>query len=163
MLHTKPRQEKSLARELFRQEIGYYLPVVPRRRKTRTRVRLSEVVLFEGYLFLFTNRDGYVSALSTGRIVRALVVPDQRLLWEDLQRLARIIRVGEPLTPTVDFEPGQEVEVAEGPLAGVRGRVIRSASGNRFVVEVSFIGRGVSLLCNGMVLRPVNPEVLAPG
>ena len=28
VLHTKPRQEKSLARELFRREVPFYLPQV---------------------------------------------------------------------------------------------------------------------------------------
>ena len=43
-----------------------------------------------------------------------------------------------------------------GPLTGLRGRVIRSASGRRFYVEVDFIGRGASVLCDGMTLLPID-------
>ncbi|MGL4555639.1 MAG: transcription termination/antitermination protein NusG [Gemmataceae bacterium] len=159
VLHTKPRQEKSLARDLLDRAVPFYLPVIGHRRSIRGRVMTSLIPLFDGYLFLYSNTDAYHAALSTRRVVRALPVNDQARLAADLRQLHGLIASGLPLTPEPCLLPGQPVEIATGPLAGFRGRVVRAASGRRFVVEVDFIGRGASVVCDGMTLRPLAPAV----
>src|SRR5436309_2974661 len=57
VLHAKPRQEKSLARQLYAAAIPYYLPVVRKRCLVHGRVAHSYVPLFPGYLFLLSNRE----------------------------------------------------------------------------------------------------------
>ena len=94
MLHTKPRQEKSLARQLGDKQLPFYLPVVARRVPVRGRVLTSFVPLFPGYVFLLADRDERVAALATARVVRSLVVPDQTLLWNDLRQVQRLIASG---------------------------------------------------------------------
>jgi len=56
VLHTKPRQEKSLARQLLEGKIGFYLPLITRRWRLRGRLMASHVPLFPGYVFLLGNR-----------------------------------------------------------------------------------------------------------
>jgi transcriptional antiterminator RfaH len=155
VLHTRPRQEKSLARELVQKEIRFYLPLVTQQRRVRGRLMNSRLPLFDGYLFLYSDRDAYHEALSTQRVVRGLSVPDQERLWDDLRRLHGLIASGLPVTPEPSLQAGQLVEIASGPLAGLCGRVVRSASGRRFIVEVDFIRRGASVLCDAMSLRPI--------
>jgi transcriptional antiterminator RfaH len=154
VLHTKPRQEKSLARELLRREIAYFLPVTPNRFDVRGRVVVSHVPLFPGYLFLRCDRDQLLAALSTRRVVRPLVVVDQQQLTDDLRQVQSLLRSGLEVTPH-EFVAGQEVEITTGPLTGFRGRIVCTASGNRFVVAVDFIQRGASVVCDGMGLRPL--------
>jgi len=153
VLHTRPRQEKSLARELVRKDIPFYLPLVSRPQQMRGRRMTSQLPLFDGYLFLYSERNAYFEALSTHRVVRGLTVPDQERLWSDLRRLYGLIASGLPITPEPNLLPGQLVEITSGPLTGFRGRVIRSASSRRFVVEVDFIRRGASVTCDAMSLR----------
>jgi transcription antitermination factor NusG len=155
VLHTKPRQEKRLAGELVQKEVPFYLPLIGHERRFRGRVMTAQLPLFDGYLFLHSDRDGYHEALATRRVVRGLAVPDQERLWSDLRRVFGLISSGLPVTPEPSLLPGQLVEIASGPLAGLRGRVIRSASRKRFVVEVDFIRRGASVLCDAMTLRPI--------
>ena len=38
------------------------------------------------------------------------------------------------------------VEIKSAPLAGLRGTILRTASGQRFVIQVNFIQRGASVL-----------------
>src|SRR5438552_1083192 len=52
VLHTKPRQEKSLARQLCDAEVPFYLPLIARRLRIRGRTLTSHVPLFAGYVFL---------------------------------------------------------------------------------------------------------------
>jgi transcription antitermination factor NusG len=153
-LHVKPRQEKSLARQLFASRIPFYLPLQSRRLLVRGRVMTSRVPLFAGYLFLLGNRDDRVNALATARVVRSLPVADQDGLWRDLRQVHRLIRTGAPVTPEDRLAPGMAVEIRSGPLAGLRGKILEVASRRRFVVEVDFIQRGASVLMDDLCLAP---------
>jgi transcription antitermination factor NusG len=157
VFHTKPRQEKSLARRLHSRGIAYYLPVVRRRLALRGRVLNSHVPLFPGYLFLLGDREARLHALETGCVVRTLDVADQPGLWGDLRQIQRLIASGAPLTPEERLTPGMAVEITRGPLAGLRGKIVRAASGSRFVVEVHFIQRGASALLDDFALAQVIP------
>src|SRR5262245_21707056 len=77
VLHTRPRQQKGLARDLCDLGIGFYLPTAPRHLPNDRRGRVAELPLFDSYVFLYADRDQYLAALGTKRVIRALPVPDQ--------------------------------------------------------------------------------------
>jgi transcriptional antiterminator RfaH len=156
VLHTRPRQEKSLARVLFETEIPFFLPQIEQRRKVRRLVVTTYIPLFPGYLFLLGNREERLNALTTGRVVRSLEVVDQDGLWHDLAQVNRLICSGAPLTPEKCLNPGQTIMIRSGPLAGLKGTIVRTSSGQRFVVRVDFIQQGASVLLNDFELVPVN-------
>jgi transcriptional antiterminator RfaH len=162
VLHTKPRQEKSLARQLLQAQVPFYLPLIERRSLIRGRVLHAHIPLFPGYLFLLGQRDERVTALATNRVVHTLEVPDQRTLWVDLTQVYRLIDTGAPITPEERLEPGAFVEISRGPLAGLKGRIIRAASGRRFVVQVNFIQRGASVLIDDFNLIAIDEEMAEP-
>src|SRR5581483_10533209 len=74
VLHTKPRQEKCLARQLYDAGIAYYLPLIQRRWRVRGRLRSSHIPLFGGYVFFYGDREERLTALSTRRVVSPLAV-----------------------------------------------------------------------------------------
>ena len=156
VMHTRPRQEKSLARELWRGRIPFYLPQIARRRRLADRTCTSYVPLFAGYLFLFGDQEERIAALETHRVVRTLEVPDQEGLWGDLRQIEQLIASGAPLTPEDRLVPGKTVEIRSGPLVGMRGTIVRGASGRRFVVQVDFIQRGASVLVEDVLLVEVD-------
>jgi transcription antitermination factor NusG len=156
-LHTRPRQEKSLARQLHSNSIPYYLPLISRRLRIRKRTFTSYVPLFPGYLFLLAEAEERIKALSTQRIVRSIQVIDQERLSRDLVQTHRLISCGAPITPEGRLVPGTLVEIRSGPLTGLRGKILQSASGRRFVVEVDFIHKGASILLEDFTLAPVIP------
>jgi transcriptional antiterminator RfaH len=156
VLHTKPRQEKSLARWLHATGISYYLPTLTRRCRVRNRVLTSHQPLFTGYVFAHADRDHRVSAMSTNRVVRCLPVADQEGLWNDLKQVHLLLSSGLPVTPEPRLRPGTPVEVVSGPLRGVTGIVLRLASGNRLVVRVNFIQQGASVLIDDFALQPTD-------
>jgi transcriptional antiterminator RfaH len=155
VLHTKPRQEKSLARHLLQGRVPFYLPCIGKRSLIRGRVFTSQVPLFGSYLFLFANRPERLAALVTNRVVQTLEVADQAALWRDLDQVSRLIALGLPITPEDKLEPGDFVEVGSGPLAGLQGTIVRAASGRRFVVQVDFIQKGASVLLDACNLIPL--------
>jgi transcriptional antiterminator RfaH len=155
VVHTKPRQEKSLARQLLELQIPFYLPIVQKRLRMRGRTMTSHVPLFAGYVFLLGNREQRVGALSTNRVVRTLPVADQDQLWRDLRQINQLIATGAPITPEDRLAPGVAVEIRTGPLAGLKGKILRTASGRRFVVEVDFIQQGASVLLDDYYLSTI--------
>jgi len=152
VLHTRARQEKSLARHLFEKDIAFYLPLLAKRVRVRQQIVKSHRPLFAGYLFLLGNKDEQLAALSTGRVANALEVNDQDRLWQDLRQIHRLIESGRSVIPEERFTPGTPVEIREGPLTGLRGMIVKSVSGHRFVVTVDFIQRGASVLLDDAVL-----------
>jgi transcriptional antiterminator RfaH len=156
VLHTRPRQEKALARQLLHQHIPFYLPLITRRLRLRGRTLSSHVPLFPGYLFLLGNREQRTAALASQRVVRTLPVAQQQHLWRDLRQVQQLIAAGAPITPEDRLMPGVVVEIQSGPLRGLTGKIARTASGRRFVVEVDFIQRGASVMLEDFHLTVVN-------
>jgi transcriptional antiterminator RfaH len=161
VLHVKPRQEKSLARELYCRSTPFYLPLARRFTPVRGRPVASHVPCFPGYVFVLATLEERLAALGTRRVVRPLVVPDQAELWHDLCQVSQLLAVNADATPNQQLMPGTPVEVLSGPLAGLQGVVLRTASGRRLWVEVNFIQRGVSVLLDDCVLAPL-PKAARP-
>lgn len=156
-LHTRPRAEKALSRRLLRERIPFFLPLQERRRRLQRRLVRSSVPLFPGYLFLRGSDDARRKALETNLVVGSLHVADQVRLTSDLVRVYDLINSGEPVFPEERLQPGMPAEIINGPLAGLRGTVVRRQGTKvlRFVVEVDFLQRGTSVEIDSAMVQPV--------
>lgn len=157
VLHTRPRQEKSLARQLYQARVPFYLPLIERRLLIRGKAMQSHLPLFGGYLFLLAEPEERIFSLATRRIVQSLEVKNQEQLWKDLSQVYRLIQSGLPVTPEDRLHPGSWVQIHCGPLAGLKGKIVRSASGKRFVVEVDFIQKCASVVMDDYTLAAISP------
>jgi transcriptional antiterminator RfaH len=152
--HTKPRQEKALARQMLAAQMGFYLPLIERRTPIRGRLVNSYLPLFGGYCFVLANERERVQALATQRVVRLIEVADQERLWADLRQIHQLIASGLPVTPEGQLVPGATVEIRTGALAGLKGVIVKAAKQRRFVVQVDFIQQGASVeLADFMITR----------
>src|SRR5262249_20351359 len=140
--------------------IAFYLPSLARRVRVRNQVVHSHVPLFAGYVFLLANDEERIAALATRRVAMAITVHDQSKLWTDLRQIHRLIDSGMPISPEDRLTPGTPVQICEGPLAGLRGVIVRSVSGSRFVVTVDFIQRGAAVTLDNRVLAVCRPEAI---
>jgi transcriptional antiterminator RfaH len=163
VLYVRSRQEKSLARQLRESRVPFFLPLTRNPFRVRGRVMESHVPLFPGYVFLLGDREDRGKAIATGRVIRCLPVPDQQELWDDLCQLHRLVTSGLSLTAETRLAPGMTVEIRDGALAGLRGKILRGATGRRFVVQVNFIQQGASILMDGANLMQVEVEAEAVG
>jgi transcriptional antiterminator RfaH len=145
-LHTKPRQEKSTARELRERGVVYYLPqVVKESRTPRGRKVQSVVPLFAGYLFLHGDPNDRLAALIGNRLVNVLEVVDQEGLVRDLRQVHKMLHSGLAVSDTPTMPVGAKVRLTNGPLTGVVGTVIRRGNRDQFVAVVHFLGRGATV------------------
>jgi transcriptional antiterminator RfaH len=159
VLHTKPRQEKSLARQLLADRVPFYLPCLPHRTQSRGRIFTSRVPLFPGYLFLLGNTEERFRSDMTNRVANAIAVPDQARLWCDLRQVKRLLDCGRPVTPEVRLTPGDTVTIQSGPLLGLTGTVVRVAGNRKLLVRVDFIQKGASIELDDGVQISVHGDV----
>jgi transcriptional antiterminator RfaH len=153
--HTRPRQEKALARSLFASEIPFYLPLVGKEVHTRGKRRTSFVPVFASYVFLFAREEQRLTALKTDRIVQTLPAPDGGELRQDLQNIQRLIELDAPLTVERRIQPGAWVRVRRGPMEGLEGTVESRKGKTRLIVLVRMLQQGVSLEIDDILLEPI--------
>jgi len=154
-LYTKARQEKSLARELLKFRIPFYLPLVRKTSVSRGRRRTSLVPLFAGYIFLYGAEEERLRALATNRISRILTVEDPDQLVFDLRQLRQLIVANAPLTVESRLGPGQQVRVRQGAFAGLEGTVLKRRGETRLLVSINFLQQGASVEIDDFLLDPL--------
>jgi transcriptional antiterminator RfaH len=154
VLHTRPRVEKALARKFLDRRTPFFLPLYQREWRKSGRLFRSHLPLFPGYVFLHGAGQDRLAALETNLVARVIPVSDQMQLHADLERVYRLVTSGKPLVPEHRLLPGDWVEITCGPLQGLEGRIIRSAKGLKFFVEVEFLQQGVSVEVDSSMIQP---------
>ena len=119
VVHTKPRQEKSLARDAVARSVPCYLPLVPKQSRPRGRTITSFSPLFAGYMFACVDAEQRLTLLQTNRVSRTVDVEDQELLTTQLRDLEKLIAVDAPLTIERKLQPGRAVRVKSGDRKSV--------------------------------------------
>ncbi len=155
-LYTKARQEKSLARELLKHGVPFYLPLVKKINLTRGRRRTSLVPLFGGYVFVYGTESERLKALTTNRVSRVLSVEDPDRLVFDLRQLRQMIAADAPLTIERRLEAGRPVRVRRGAFAGLEGTVLKRRGETRLLVSVNFLQQGASVEIDDFLLEPLD-------
>ena len=152
LAHTRPRQEKAVARDMLAAGQPFFLATLPRRTRAGRRVLIAQIPLFAGYIFVRVSVADRAVVFASRRVARLVPVADQERLWADLRQIRKVLDLGQPVTAEEQLEPGTLVAVREGPLAGLTGTIVRASTGHKFVVRVDLIQRGVSVVVDGATL-----------
>lgn len=161
--YVRSRQEKGLARHLAGHGVGFYLPQAEKRARRAGRTFVSSLPLFPGYLFFRGPAEARRTALRSDLIVEVLPVLDQGGLDAELRNLRLLQEAGVPLIPHPFLEPGDEVEVVEGPFRGVTGTVLREKGPLRLVVSVTFLRQSVTAELDREAVVPLRRRLAAAG
>lgn len=154
-VYTKSRQEKALARHLIGHDVPFYLPLIPKDNIIRARRVRSHIPLFGGYLFLFGNEHERVTTLTTNRISRILLVPDQQSLCRELANVQTLIESDAPLAVERRLQAGDPVRIKNGSLKGLEGHIIKRHGKSRLLVAVTYLQQGVSVEIDDCALEPM--------
>ena len=155
-MYTRPRQEKSLARELVRLELPFYLPLVSKGNLIRGREVTSRLPLFQGYLFFFGDDEERLRCLGTRRVSQVVPVTDQTQLVADLRRIQQLIDSGAPLTIESKLSAGRRVRIRAGAMRGLEGTVAVRRGQSRLLVAIDFIQQGASIAVEDYLLEPLD-------
>lgn len=156
-LYVLPRHEKAVDRQL--NQIGYqsFLPIYQSRRKWSDRVKSVDLPLFPGYVFCRLDTDRPLKAVSVPGVCSIVRCgPDGGAISDpEIDALRRLTEVGRGLEPWTDLAVGVEVQVEAGPMAGVRGTLMRFRKETRLIVSIKQIERSISVEVDREDVRPV--------
>jgi transcription antitermination factor NusG len=170
-LATRSRQEKLVRDRLVGRGIEQLLPLSRRLSQWSDRKVWIDAPLFSGFCFARFSLHDQLAVLTLPGVVRIVgcngpeSIPDEEVV--SLQKLAVS---GLDYDPHQYCEEGMLVEVIGGPLAGVRGTLIRKAGHDHVVVRVRLIQQSASvqvvrsnvrLVSNSHNLPPVKSLVSA--
>ncbi len=152
---VKSRREKSLARFLAGQGIGYYLPMLSRPQSSQKRKRLSLLPVFTGYLFFLASDQERHIAFRSNHIARVIEARDQSRLIRELGQIRRVLSLDAPVFPYHFISQGQKVRVIKGPLKGLVGIVVKKESRYRLVLSVSELMQSVVVKIDSEQVEPL--------
>ena len=161
-LHTKPRQEKAIARHLLSKGVFHYLPQVRHESRTPGGRKIQSLLpLFRGYMFLLGDDGEKLEALQGNRVAKILTVPDQHDLHEELRQVHTLLSSGLPISQEPELVIGTRVQIIVGPLKGVIGTIVRRGDRDRFVAQVRFLGRGAMVDLLNWQVEPLGDSPLS--
>jgi transcription antitermination factor NusG len=159
---SEARAEKKVAQRMAAKGYDVWLPTVTTARQWSDRVKQVTVPLFPGYLFVRTpEHEGYVPMLRTPGVLTLVKEGGKpaQLSHSYVSRLQALVQAPaaevEPVPDAITYHPGDEVEVQEGALAGLRGVVTELRGRRRLIVWVAAVGRGLLCTIGAAAVRPV--------
>lgn len=159
VIWTESRAEKKVEARIAALGLSPWLPTVKERHRWSDRWRDVVCPLFPGYLFARSRSVEWHKVLGTPGVLTVVKREGRPALIADAfvaglrDAIERQGAAPEPIAEVVDYLPGDEVVVQEGPLIGVRGVVRELRSGRRLVIWVSEIGRGVAFTIGPALVR----------
>ncbi len=156
-IRTRSRHEKLVNQQLVSRGVESFLPTVDRRRRWKDRWKTVSFPLFPGYCFArFRYQDRLVVQTAIGAVQilgingHPIPVPDH-----EIEAVRQLVTSTLPFDPHPYLREGMEVEVVRGPVAGVRGILIRKGSRARLVVAIHLIQQAASVELDAADVRPV--------
>jgi transcription antitermination factor NusG len=155
-LSVKPRHEKSVVQALRLQQLEEFLPLYREQHAWSDRTRWVEVPLFAGYVFCRFSFADRLAVLNTRGVIRILGAGNifAPVSEEQISELRAVVASGLPARPCSYLAPGEMVRVERGPLAGVRGMVLRHKGVTSVVVSVEILQRSVVVEVDSDAVRP---------
>lgn len=156
-IQTRSRHEKAVRRQLELRNVEHFLPTTKRLSQWSDRKKQVEVPLFAGYCFArFSLADrlpvfqsqGVVGVVGPGG--RSESIPD-----DESESLRKLINNSSHYSYHPYLREGMLVRVIQGPLQGVKGRLVREPSHSRLVLSISLIQRSISVEIDAASVAPL--------
>lgn len=163
-LIVRPRSEKVVAQALANKGVEGYLPVYRGRYRSGGRFKDVDLPLFPQYIFCRIGTWSHAHILSTPGVSKfvsfgSALAPVDAV---ELQNIQCVVRYGN-LQPWPFVKEGDVVEIMEGPLRNLVGRLIALNGECKLVLEISLLMRAVAVTVDRLWVRPIRttPHSLA--
>lgn len=156
-LRTRSRHEKRVEEQLAARGVEPFLPLVERWRQWKDRRKQVAFPLFPGYCFARFGPGERVQVLKTQGVVQILGNKDGPLPVpeSEIEAVRRLVTSTLPYDPHPYLREGMMVEVIRGPLAGIRGVLVRKGSRARLVISVTLIQQAASVELDALDVTPI--------
>jgi transcriptional antiterminator NusG len=160
VFYTKSRHEKKAGEFLLRRGFEVFLPLQKVVHQWSDRKRKVEVPLFNSYLFVHENIDRIPLILQVPGISWNIRYNDKPavLRQEELHIIQRFISSGFFIetSSAPSLNAGDEVEVIDGALKGLKGRIIHSSAGDKFSILLESIQQNIVVTVDPVALRIIH-------
>ncbi len=155
-LTVQPNHEQHARLALRNQGFETYLPVYKTRRRWSDRIREAEAVLFPGYLFCRFEMTDKLRVLRSAGVASIVGIGKQpvQVDEEEISAIRGLISTGGSIAPWPYLRIGQNVVIEHGPLAQLRGVILRVKDTWRVVVSVEALGCSVSVEVDSCMVAP---------
>ena len=143
---TRPRHEKSVARQLTDRNLISFVPLYRSVRRWKDRQKELQLPLFPGYCFVQMLLDQRLRVLQVPGVIdlvsfqgRPALVPDA-----EIEALRRTLD-GVQFRPHPYLRVGRRVRIEHGPMGGIEGFFVRRKDRTRVVISISLIQRSVAV------------------
>jgi len=146
-VQVRPKSERFTSQLLGAKGYEPFFPLYRSRRRWSDRIKELELPLIPNYVFCRVLPDAMGNIVTTPGVVRLVGAGRTPIAVDDreIDALQRIDALRLDARPWPFFHEGQWVEILDGPLAGVRGVLLRVKSAHRLVVSVSLLQRSVAV------------------
>lgn len=146
-------------------ERGYeeFVPVYQQKRLWADRARIVHAPLFPGYVFLRFNACNRQAIISVPGVLRFVGAGNRPLPISDVEIDALRLTTNAAVTcgPCAFLEVGQTVQVCNGPLQGLAGRIENFKNRQRLVLSVSLLRRSMYVEIDGYDVVALNSAPVA--
>lgn len=166
VMYTTSRSEKKVAERLRERGWEVYLPIVEELRQWSDRKKKVQRALFNGYVFVKTNRNQLWECLQVPGAVKFVHFSGQHatIREEEIEIIQRIIKTGVAVeTDGSHIEPGEKVKVMGGPLQNMTGEVIERGNKDYFLIRIPGIYQNMLITIERKFLQVVEGERVQNG
>jgi len=146
VLYTRCHHEIKAFEYLVRNNIEAYLPMHPVVRQWTDRKKTIDEPLFPCYLFVRVSSREYDKALQSSSIARYITIEGHPCPVPDsqIEAIKTILARKVPFEVLNDhFEPGEQVVIQSGPLAGLQAEVVERKGKRELILKISQTGHAV--------------------
>jgi transcription termination/antitermination protein NusG len=158
-VQTMPRHERKVAAELQRKGLQTLLPLLPCERQWSDRVRVLDMPLFPGYVFVQMSAvpDVRIAVLRSSGVtsfvgIRGVGVP---IPETQIAAVQSIIDQKLPFSPYPFLNVGQRVRILGGSLDGIEGILTEIKGDLSLVISVDLIHKSLAIRVAGYRIEPV--------
>ena len=159
-VRSKPRAEKVALKQLEKKGMQAYLPLVRQKRKWSDRMKWVELPLLPGYLFAKVELKKSLFVLQTHGVSTVVKFGDEvAVVQESVVTSIRLaLEGGYELEPTEYFTNGDEVEVIEGPMKGMKGIVSAIKGEEKLIIKIDALQQAIAVHIETKFLQSVRKK-----
>ena len=155
-IRSKPRSEKIVSNELSKKGIESFLPLIKKRQKWSDRKKWVEFPLFPSYIFARIQLKDSIYILNTRGVNTIVKFGDKVITVDDkvVNSIKLALEGGYELHQMKYFTIGDQVEVIDGPMKGVKGIVeTKLKNENRLIIKIDALQQAVAVHINSEYLE----------
>jgi transcription antitermination factor NusG len=156
-VHTRHQYEQQVNGSLRTKGFQTFLPTFMNTHEWTDRKKRISEALFPGYLFVADVGEQRLQIVSTPGVCAIVSVAGVPAIIsnDEIEAIRRAMESPYNLEPHPYLKEGNQVQVMHGPLAGVKGILVREGNTARLVLLVEILGRAAAVEIDRNCVRPL--------